>query len=190
MDFKDMLIKDIGIKRYEHSLRVMETSIKLANIYGVDIDKASKAALLHDCGKLLSRINLLKMANSFGIILDSVMEDNPDLIHGPLGAKIAEVVYKVEDREILDAIYYHTTGRENMTLLDKIIYIADYIEPNRNFPGLKEIRELAFIDIDQSIMKAMDNSILFLIKTEKLIHLDTIKARNYLKKVSSHREKI
>jgi len=108
------------------------------------------------------------------------MQKNTELIHGPLGAKIANACYGIDDLEVLDAIKYHTIGRENMSMLDKIIYIADYIEPGRSFPGVEEIREIVFLDLDDAIKKAMDNTILFLIKDNKLIHPDTINARNYM----------
>lgn len=180
MDIKDQLIHNIGLDRYNHSLRVVEIAIKLAKIYGEDIERTEIAALLHDCGKYLDKISLLKKANNFDIILDSVMEANMELIHAPLGSKIAEVEYGIVNKEILNAIYYHTTGRENMTLLDKIIYIADYIEPSRTFYGIDEIRRLAYVDLDKSILKALDTTIIFLINKNKLIHLNTIEARNYL----------
>ena len=175
----ESLIKNIGEKRYNHSLRVMETAIELGYRYSVDVEKIRTAAILHDCGKLMEKGILLKMAYDFGIILDTCMENNLELIHGPLGSKIAEEKYKIKDKEVLDAIYYHTTGRENMTILDKIIYIADYIEPYRNFPGVEEVRTLAFENLDRSILLAMEKTIIFLIGENKTIHPNTIKARNF-----------
>ena len=175
------LVESIGQERYDHSIRVMETAILLGKKYKIDIDKVSIAAILHDCAKFKDRTILLKMAGQFDIILDSVMEYNLELIHGPLGAKIAEVEYGIKDMEILEAIKYHTTARENMTTLDKIIYIADYIEPKRNFIGIENVRDMAFEDLDKSILLAINKTIIFLIETNKLIHPDTIKARNYLK---------
>lgn len=177
---EEKLIKDIGEKRYNHSVRVMKTAIKLAEINNADIGKAKVAAILHDCAKIIDETNLLKRTYDFDIILDACMEHNHELIHGPLGAKIAEEEYGVKDIQILDAIYYHTTGRENMNILDKIIYMADYIEPYRNFVGVEEIRKLAFEDLDKSLILAMEKTIIFLIENKKLIHPDTIKARNYL----------
>ncbi|MBE6081273.1 MAG: HD domain-containing protein [Tissierellaceae bacterium] len=174
------LIDDIGYKRYIHSVGVMETSVKLSKIYNCNTDKARMAGLLHDCGKLQDKKNYLKMIDDFDIILDNVMEHNTDLIHGPLGAKIAEKVYDVHDKEILSAIYYHTTGKENMSLLEKIVYIADYIEPNRDFEGVERVRELAFVDLNESLIQSMDNTIKYIVDKKILIHLDTIKARNYL----------
>ncbi len=180
MDFHKKLIEDIGKKRYDHSLRVVDMALKLGLTYGADLDKIKTAAILHDCAKYEESTSLLKKISTFDIILDNVIMNNKELIHGPLGSKIAEIEYGILDREILDAIHYHTIGRVNMTLLDKIIYIADYIEVKRNFPGLEEIRTMAFEDLDSSILMAMDNTILYLIELNKLIHPNTLEARNYL----------
>lgn len=181
------IIEDIGEKRYSHSLRVVETALKLGEIYNEDKENIKVAAKLHDCGKIRDKTQLLKMSNDFDIILDEYMKQNLELIHGYLGAKIAEKRYKVKNKEILNAIKYHTTGREDMTLLEKIIYIADYIEPGRNFDGVEEIRQMAFKDIDKSIIMAMDKTIKFLIDNKNLIHRRTIEARNYL--IIKEREK-
>lgn len=181
---KDLLIdeitKKIGEKRASHSIGVMETAVKLAKVHNCDIEKARIAGLLHDCAKYSDTSYLLKSAKDFDIILDNIMLINTQLIHGPLGAKVAKFEFGITDDEILDAIRYHTTGRENMTILDKIIYIADYIEPNRDFPGVEEVRELAFKNLNKSLQIAMDNTIIFLLNQGKLVHLDTIKARNQL----------
>lgn len=175
------LIDNIGRERYLHSLRVLETATLLGNMYNIDVSKVQTAAILHDCAKFKDDTILLKTATKFDIILDDVMRYNLELVHGPLGARVAELEYEVKDIEVLEAIKYHTTGRENMTILDKIIYISDYIEPKRNFKGVEEVRKMAFENIDGSILLAMESTIKFLIENNKLIHLDTIKARNKLR---------
>ena len=177
---KEKLIEEIGSKRFSHSIGVMETAVELAKLYQVDSNKAMIAGLLHDCAKIRDPIYLLKRANDFDIILDDIMKKNNELIHGPLGSRIAEYEYMIKDREILDAIYYHTTGREKMSMLDKIIYIADFIEPSRNYPSVDEIRKLAFKDLDKSILLSMENTLIYLISQRRVIHLDTIRARNYM----------
>ncbi len=177
---REDLVRDIGIKRFEHSLRVIEVAMKLCDIYKVDRDKAYMACLLHDCGKFQDENNLLKHSHKFDIILDEVMMDNKELIHAPLSAKIAEYRYGIDDRDILSAICYHTTGKEDMTLLEKIVFISDYIEPARSFPGVDEVRNLVYRDIDRSIVLAMDNTIGFLISRNKLISDRTVNARNDL----------
>ena len=105
MDYRHKLIENIGEKRYEHSLRVMETAGKLAEIYGADRSKVKTAAILHDCAKYSSKIGLLKKIDDFDIILDNIWKNNLGILHGPIGAKVAEEEYGVSDVEILDAIY-------------------------------------------------------------------------------------
>lgn len=179
-NIKEKLIRSIGEKRYNHSIRVMETAVRLARHYNYDEEKAKTAGLLHDCAKYGDHLYLLKRVNDFDIILDDSMIQNKELIHGPLGAKVAEIEYNIQDEDILSAIYYHTIGKENMSLLEKIIYMADFIEPQRNFPNVEWFREYAFKDLDKALRLSMDHTIKYLIDKGKLINVNTIKARNYL----------
>lgn len=174
------ILRDIGEKRYNHTLGVIKTAEELATVYGYDIEKARTAALFHDCGKVKDLTSLLKKAKDFDIILDEKHKKNPELIHAELGSKISEQRYGIRDREILNAIKYHTTGRENMSLLEKIIYIADAIEPGRDYPGVDKLRQLAYTNIDKALIMSMGNTIKYLVEKNQLIDLDTVKARNYL----------
>lgn len=179
-DLHDKLKKDIGYKRYIHSIGVMETAMKLAKYYKVNEEQAKIAGLLHDCGKYENTDQILKDAYKFCIILDDVMEYSKGLVHGPLGGYLAKIHYGVDDNEILEAISFHTTGRKNMTLLDKIIYLADYIEPGRNFNGVDEVRTLAYKNLNKALIKSMDNTIKHVINKKYLLHKNTIDARNSL----------
>lgn len=181
-DIKQKLKDDIGEKRLEHSMRVMDESKKLARVYDVDVESAAIAGLLHDCGRLTDSSSLLKKADEFGIILDRMYTKNVNLIHARLGMEIARQKYEIEDIDILNAIRYHTTGRENMSILEKIVYMADYIEPGRSFKGIEEIRDICYIekDINKALVKASDNTIMYILNNSWLIHEDTIKARNFL----------
>lgn len=180
MNIKEYLIENIGVKRYEHSLRVVETGLDLAGIYGEDPDKVRLAGLLHDCGKIRDKDLLLKKAKSFDIINDIVLRNNLELLHAPLAAEIAKKYFKVIDEDVLNAIRYHTTGRVGMSQLEKIIFLADYIEPMRNFDGVENVRLLAKEDLDLAVIKAMDQTINFLIYKGALISTATIDARNSL----------
>lgn len=177
---KEKLILSIGNERYLHSVRVMEEAIRLANIYSCNEEKAAIAGLLHDCGKFRNEEELLKSTYDFGIIQRGAYIVNSALIHGALGAEVARRELNIEDKDILDAIQYHTTGKEDMTLLEKIIYISDYIEPGRNFPGVDKIRQLAYENLDLALLNAMDKTIKHIIDKGYYIHPDTISARNYL----------
>lgn len=171
---------NIGEKRYKHSLLVSETSMELAKVYGASVEAAKIAGLLHDCGKFQDKTKILKRAQEFDIILDNIMKNNIQLIHGPLGAALAKYKYKVDDKDILNAIYYHTTARENMSLLEKIVFIADLVEPSRSFPNVDKMRELVYKDLNKALIFALENNIKIVIEKNHLLHLDTIKARNYL----------
>lgn len=182
------LLESIGRERYKHSVGVAETARKLAELYGCDKNKAEIAGLLHDCGKFEDDELLLKRVNQFDIILDDVMKRNIALIHGPLGAEIAKEIYNISDEQILDSIRYHTTGRVNMSKLEKIIYLADYIEPSRVFPGVVELRKLAYTSLDKALLVAMNNTIKYVVNKGQLLHFNTVEARNFLLvQINSHK---
>jgi predicted HD superfamily hydrolase involved in NAD metabolism len=165
-------------KRYIHSLGVKEVSIKLALRYRYNINKTVLAALLHDCARDLPEEVLLKKAGEFGILIGDVERRQLQLLHGPVGAGIALHDFKICDKDILRAICFHTTGNSSMTLLDKIIYIADYIEPNRVFPGVDVLRKQAFADLDKALLLALNNTINYVISNNQLIHPLSVIARN------------
>lgn len=179
---EERLLKTIGEKRLNHSLRVMNEAKKLSKIYGEDEEKASMAGLLHDCARYSDKSYLLKKAEDFDIILNNIYTKNANLLHAPLGEKVAKEEYCIRDKDVLNAIKYHTTGRENMSKLEKIVYLADYIEPNRDFEGIEEIRNLCFKekDLDLALVKSIDNTIIYILNNKQIIHEDTIKARNFL----------
>ena len=124
--------------------------------YGADMEDAELAGLLHDCAKQYDNETLLKRAAKYGLQVSDAERRNPSLLHAKVGAYLAEHKYDVEKQEILDAIRFHTTGRPGMSLLEKIVYVADYIEPRRfKAPNLKKIRELAFLDLDRTVYEIM-----------------------------------
>ncbi len=168
-------------RRLKHIFGVRDTAIILAEEYNADIEKAKVAALLHDCAKNLSEERLIKKAKEADIIIDDVYQQVPTLLHAPVGAEIAKEEFEVEDEEILKAISLHTLGGKNMTLLDKIIFLADYIEPNRQCKAINELRE-AIVDktLDQSVRLACENTIGYNLKLGKVIHLQSIELRNSL----------
>lgn len=167
-------------KRFRHSEGVANMAVKLAEFYGVDEEKARIAGLLHDCAKDMTDEEILKLVEKFDILIDDVQRSAVNIVHGHVGAEIARQQFGVTDNEILNAIRYHTTGKENMSFLDKIIYVADYIEPNRDFPGVDVLRKVSFIDIDLAVLLGIDTTINYIIHKNALIHPDTIHARNYM----------
>ena len=142
--------------RYEHTLGVSFTCISLAMRYGYDLNKAELAGLLHDCAKRYDESEIIKKCRNKGIELTENELNAPAIIHAKLGAWMAENKYGITDPEILQAIACHTTGKPAMGLLDKILYVADYIEPRRNrAPLLTEMRRLAFTDLDEALYQIM-----------------------------------
>ncbi len=166
--------------RFNHSKGVQKTAGELAKHYGVDVKKAELAGLMHDCVKNLPPEEMLKLCDELGCELDFVTKMEHKLIHAPLGAYYAKNVFGVEDEEIFNAIYWHTTAKANMTLFEKIIYIADVIEPNRNYDIIDEMRRLAYEDIDVAMLKILNYTINKQLNAGKMLHSETINARNYL----------
>lgn len=165
-------------KKFEHSLAVKDAAVKLAFLNNADVEKASIAGLVHDCAKCFQEEDLLKKAEEFGILIDGVMRKETGLLHGPVGAEIAKREFGIEEAEILDTIRHHTTGCENMSLLGKIVYIADYISEDRKFPEAESLRKAAFEDLNAGVLMGMDITIKYIIAKGRLIHPETIKARN------------
>ena len=165
LHIKKELSKKLKKERFEHTVGVMYTSASLAMRYGANIEKAMTAGLLHDCGKYCSAKEQLKLCEKYKITLTDLEHSMPALIHAKLGAYLAENEYGIKDREVLDAITYHTTGRPEMTMLEKILYIADYIEPARNkAPNLTEVRKLAFEDLDECMYAILRDTLTYLDK--------------------------
>ncbi|MCX7780842.1 MAG: bis(5'-nucleosyl)-tetraphosphatase (symmetrical) YqeK [Negativicutes bacterium] len=167
-------------KRMRHSEGVMKSAAELAERYGANVEKAKLAGILHDCAREMPRNNLLQSAKAFGIVVSDIERQMPLLLHAPLGSKIAQAEYGIDDPEILSAIALHTTGAAKMTLLDKIVYLADFIEPGRDFPGVDTLRLLAKLDLDKAVLQAFDQSIRYILEHKGLIHPATIEGRNTL----------
>ena len=141
-DLKKDLKREMDDSRYEHTLGVMYTSAALAMRYEYDMERAMLAGLMHDCAKCIPNAKKLKLAEKNGLEITELERNNPFMLHAKVGAMLAKVKYDIDDEEVLGAIRWHTTGKPNMNLLEKIVYVADYIEPNRcEAPRLEEIRK-------------------------------------------------
>lgn len=179
-DMKKKLEAALKPKRYRHSLGVCAEAVKLAEIYGADCDKAYTAGLLHDCAKGFDSKKQLELCKAYGLVLDDTTMQCHPVIHAPLGAEVARHEYGIEDEEILEAIRCHTVGKANMTKLDKIIYVADMIEPGRDFDGVEQLRKCAYKNLDDAVIMALKQSIVFNAKKEVSIHPATIEAWNFM----------
>lgn len=150
-------------KRYEHTLGVAYTAAALAMRFGAPIQDAQTAGLLHDCAKCLSDEKRLALCEKYGVPITEVERRNPFLLHAKAGALLARRKYGIRDEDILNAVQYHTTGREGMSLLEKIIFVADYIEPGRKqAPNLAGIRRLSFEDLDAALLKILEDTMEYL----------------------------
>lgn len=155
-------LKSFNPKMYGHCVSTMEEAERLALHYGADTEKAKIAGLLHDCGKK--------------------MTEGPDsLTHSKTGAKFAKEIFNVRDEEILNAIMYHTTGRENMTMLEKIIFMADKIEPGRKYDGVERLRKTAYASIDDAIIMSLESTIEYVKIRDLELDNDSLKTLKFLK---------
>ncbi|WP_422486278.1 bis(5'-nucleosyl)-tetraphosphatase (symmetrical) YqeK [Gudongella sp. DL1XJH-153] len=178
----EVLRDRIGEKRLEHTLSVVEESLILAKKHKAPEEKVKIAALLHDFAKNITLEESIELVNKYNLELDDITKTSTELIHGPLGARMVRDYFNIGDQEILNAITYHTTGKENMTTVEKIVFLADFIEPARNFDGIELIRERALENLDEAILMALDSTISYLINKRSIIHVNTVNARNYLLK--------
>lgn len=187
-DLKNLSLEDLRCaalsmlkrKRIPHVLGTEETAAKLAVRWGEDEDAARRAALLHDCTKKLDREQHLTLCRQYGVELDREERREEKLLHAVTGAAVAKNVFGVPP-EIENAIRWHTTGKADMTTLEKIIYLADYIEPTRDFCDLTELRALAFRDLDGAMLLGLDMAVRDLKKRGVALHSNSVLARDYLK---------
>ncbi len=167
-------------KRVPHVLGTEQTAGELALRWGEDEETARRAALLHDCTKKLNGEQHREIFRQYGVVLDGEERDEEKLYHAVSGAALAKHIFGASD-QIESAIRWHTTGKADMTTLEKIIYLADYIEPNRDFCDLAEMRELAFRDLDQAMLMGLEMSIESLEKRGVAVNSHSVRAREYLK---------
>ena len=179
IEIRQSLEQVLTKQRLEHTLGVEYTAASLAMCYGENIEYAALSGLLHDCAKYFSGEQQIQKCQEYGISINSFEYQNPELLHAKLGAYIAKTKYEVEEESILQAISCHTTGKPDMNMLEKILYIADFIEPNRkNIPHLEEIRKLAFQNLDQCLFRILENSLNYL--RQKNAVIDTMTEETYL----------
>ena len=164
-------------KRFLHTLGTEKMAIAIAENCGANIAAVQTAAILHDAFKCISKEEKRILASKYNINEKEIAENNPDLLHGPIAAEAVKADLGIEDADILNAIRWHTTGRANMTELEKIIYLADMIEPNRKpYPGLEPLREICMRNLDQAMHTALRMSLEHVMEQGKTLHPDTLAA--------------
>lgn len=185
----DIIIKYIeehfSEKRRVHTYGVVETAEKMARFYGVDMAKARTAALFHDMFRGVSVEELNSYVKELG--LDEKYMNNANLAHGKIAAAIMKRDYGIEDEDILNAVSFHTTGRAGMSDLEKVVYIADAIEPNRDYPSVELLRKVAYDGLDEVCLLSMEKTIDFVRSKDMYLDEDTIHARDWLRrKINEH----
>lgn len=176
--YKEILKKRLSVKRYTHSVGVANTAAKLAGMFNGDIERAYLAGLLHDYAREVPNAELLELTMAHNLSNDAVDLLQPSLLHGPVGAWMLKEHGIMDDEAILDAIRWHTTGHPDMSQLARIVYIADYIEPNRDFPGVDLLRQLTYRDLDLGVIAGIEHTLSFLIQKDGYIHPLSVATRN------------
>ena len=179
----DIIKLRLSPHRFQHSLQVVEMAVQMAKFYEVEVETVSLAALLHDYAKGLSGKELLRLAKEHDLIEDAVDCEMPDLLHAAVGAFLVKRDLGIENERVLKAIRCHTLGSTDMDELDKIIYLADMIEPGRDFPGLERLKCLSFRDLDEAMLFGLESTIKYCLDRGRIIHPRTIEARNHFLRI-------
>lgn len=174
------LERSLSRVRLEHTMGVARLAEALAARWGTDEEATFLAGLVHDCAKEIPPEKALKLLKERGYIPDEIELKAPALLHAPLGAYLAEEYFGISDPELLNAVRYHTTGRANMTLLEKIVYVADFSESGRRYKEAELVRKLAFEALDDAVLEETGMVIKFTVDRGGLLHPNTIEARNGL----------
>lgn len=176
----EYLKKTLSDKRYIHSVNTAETAVRLAKLYGVSEDKAYVAGLIHDCTREAAMDTQIQMLHILGYEVDELTKGIRELLHAYTAEYVMKQQFCIEDQEIISAVRFHTTGSTGMSMLEKVIFLSDVIEPSRSFPGVDYIRQLSVENIDEALLAAFDSSIRFLTGKRAMIHPNTVFARNDL----------
>ena len=178
-ELEPIVIRLLNPNRVAHVLGCRDTAMEMARHWGANVDDAARAGLLHDITKALDGPLQLTLCREYGTILDDFGQRNPKTLHALTGSLVAERIFG-ESPAVVSAIRHHTTGKADMTLLEKIIYVADYMEPCRNFQGVEKLREYAFSDIDAALKLGLEMTLENLISRELDISPETRDALDYL----------
>ena len=187
---EEYLYKNLKFNRFRHSIGVAHTAACLAMRYNIDMDKAYIAGLFHDCAKSLDEEKTIKLCKKYDIPIDNFEKDNIFIIHGKVGAAIAQYEFGIDDEDLLNSIRNHTTGRPGMSLFEKIIYLADYIEANRDVAkDLKAVRALCFIDINAALYRVVYDILKHLETTNSPIDEKSLQTFEFYDKILNEKTK-
>ncbi len=176
--FDGEIKRRLSPRRYQHSLGVAKAAVRLAERYGADPEQAELAGILHDITKETDPADQLQMIRDFGIMLDTVEQSSYKLLHAISGCCLVQTAYGIRDAEVLQAIRFHTTGRAGMTLLEKVVYIADFISDERDYDGVEQMRRKAGESLEAALHEGLSYTIRDLAGRGLPIHLNTVEAFN------------
>ena len=176
---EQVVVRLLKPNRVAHVLGCRDAAVALAKRWGADEVDAARAGLLHDITKALDGERQLTLAGEYGIILNAFQEKNPKTLHALTGSLVAERLFG-ENTAVADAIRHHTTGKADMNVLEKIIYVADYMEPNRDFPGVEKLRDLAFSDLDEALKLGLTMTLELLNQQGSEVSPESREALNWL----------
>ena len=177
-EYEEIIGRRMKSARFKHSKNVAKEAVRLARKYGADVKKAEIAGILHDATKETEGEEQMELIRRAGIELSELEQSSPKLWHAISGAAFVQVELGIDDQEIIDAIRYHTTGRAGMTLLDKVIFIADFISADRDFEGVDKLRKLAEKDLDEVVLEGMSFTMADLAQRKLTIAPDTFNGYN------------
>ncbi len=178
-DLEQVVVHLLNPNRVKHVLGCRDTAAELAKVWGADETDAARAGLLHDITKALDGPLQLTLCREYGKVLDEFSESNPKTLHALTGSMVAERIFG-ENEAVVKAIESHTTGKPAMNTLEKIIYVADYMEPNRDFPGVEELRRLAYTDLDGALKLGLEMTLAMLVQQKRQISPASSQALAYL----------
>ena len=178
-EYRSLIKNRMGERRYIHSLNVAKAAVKLAKHYGADVEKAETAGILHDCCKEIPKDEMLQIITRGGIILDATEKNSSKLWHAIAGSVYVRDELGIKDEDIINSIKYHTTGRAGMSLLEKIIFIADFIGDERDYDGVEIMREKAFNRLEEAMLFGLQFTITDLAKRKLQIHSNALFCYNY-----------
>lgn len=187
-EIKEYIARNFSEKRKVHTEGVRKTAIELARKYGADEKKAEIAALFHDMYRGVPEKTMNYYVKSLGLA-DKYL-DNCNLAHGKVAAMIMQRDFDIEDADIINAVSYHTTGRAGMSVLEEVIYLADAIEPNRAYPGVEKLREIAKTDLEKACLMSLSSTIDFVRSSGNYLDEETILAKEYLERKINERENV
>lgn len=174
----DIIKHRLSANRFKHSLEVAEAAREMAGIFGIDAERTYLTGLLHDYAKGISGRELLQIAGENNLIKDEVDHQVPDLLHAPVGAFLLHKELGIDNEEILKAVRCHTLGAMEMSTLDKIVFLADMIEPGRDYPGVDRLRCLAMRNLDEGMLFGLESTIKYCIDNHRILHPRTVLVRN------------